>query len=720
MKFVALVSGGKDSCYNILHCLKNEHELVALANLCPKKDNIQELDSFMFQTVGHDIVSLYGKCCGVPLFRESLDVNPSYFTDLNYIPEEMMASEDVESSKNLDEIEILFKLLSKVKHNIPDLEAVSVGAILSSYQRVRVENVCNRLGLTVLSYLWQSDQLELMNQMCLMSNDSSKGQGSGHLDARLIKVASIGLNKSHLNKSLPEILPTMIKLNHKYEVNICGEGGEFETMVLDAPFFKHGYLQLVDVTYNENNDNDTSNGVFNAQLVVEFKERTLSDGFLQSDLGRLPQNPILESNWSEFIIELKNKCTDKEFEESKHQTKDMNTYKPKIYVNKFNKLMYISNLTSQDDTNSATIEEQTNDVFTELDKILQENAIMPSQIIYSSLILSDMQSFGQVNKIYNNWFNTLKWGPLPPSRACVGSKQLGSKLIQLSVIVDLESKRIKEVGPTTVDLNKDGLHVQGRSYWAPNNIGPYSQAIWLNSDYQNKVSYISGQIALIPKSMEMVGNVDGNTKILSQVVLSLKHFHTIKKTIGTLNQLFMTCFTTDVDAIPIIVQAWSLYCSGMSQESELWFDKIDEPIENLIIVKISQLPRNAICEWGGIACKELDVEYIDDDSDDDVEYETTQFTDSLQNLNISDIAQNDITVLNRSQGKRIYSTLFLDDVAELKSLLEINQGHLTIYFNPNDLDVTAISGTCHVEWYPVTAVFDYQGRYHKFAVHWTH
>lgn len=32
---VALVSGGKDSCYNMMQCVAAGHEIVALANLYP-------------------------------------------------------------------------------------------------------------------------------------------------------------------------------------------------------------------------------------------------------------------------------------------------------------------------------------------------------------------------------------------------------------------------------------------------------------------------------------------------------------------------------------------------------------------------------------------------------------------------------------------------------------------------------------------------------------
>ena len=51
MKFVGLVSGGKDSCYAMLLAVQQGHELVALANLLPQPNEPDELDSFMFQTV---------------------------------------------------------------------------------------------------------------------------------------------------------------------------------------------------------------------------------------------------------------------------------------------------------------------------------------------------------------------------------------------------------------------------------------------------------------------------------------------------------------------------------------------------------------------------------------------------------------------------------------------------------------------------------------------
>ncbi len=49
MRVVALVSGGKDSCYAMMKCVGHGHEIVALANLHPPTAEADELDSFMYQ-----------------------------------------------------------------------------------------------------------------------------------------------------------------------------------------------------------------------------------------------------------------------------------------------------------------------------------------------------------------------------------------------------------------------------------------------------------------------------------------------------------------------------------------------------------------------------------------------------------------------------------------------------------------------------------------------
>ncbi|RCN34948.1 hypothetical protein ANCCAN_19196 [Ancylostoma caninum] len=125
-----------------------------------------------------------------------------------------------------DEVEDLYELLKSVKEHHPSLQGVSAGAILSSYQKLRVEDVCRRLNLTPLCYLWERNQTELLSEMI-----------SNGLDAILVKVAAIGLNKKHLGMTLSEVESTLDRLHSQYGVHPCGEGGEYETFVLDCPLF---------------------------------------------------------------------------------------------------------------------------------------------------------------------------------------------------------------------------------------------------------------------------------------------------------------------------------------------------------------------------------------------------------------------------------------------------------------------------------------------------
>ncbi|XP_014285681.1 uncharacterized protein [Halyomorpha halys] len=127
MKVVALISGGKDSCYNMLQCVMAGHDIVALANLKPESKVLDELDSYMYQTVGHQGVELYAEAMNIPLFRQPTH-GVAYYNEKHYTPTPE------------DEVEDLYQLLLNVKENI-EIEAVSVGAVLSDYQRLRVENV---------------------------------------------------------------------------------------------------------------------------------------------------------------------------------------------------------------------------------------------------------------------------------------------------------------------------------------------------------------------------------------------------------------------------------------------------------------------------------------------------------------------------------------------------------------------------------------------------
>lgn len=216
MKVVALLSGGKDSLYNLYLATREGHEVVAIANLKPPEGSSDELDSYMYQTVGHQAIEYIAESLEKPLFRANI-TGDSLNKNLHY-----------ENGDKGDEVEQLYDLLHDIrhKHNI-EFDAISVGAIASSYQKHRCENICQRLNLTMLAYLWNGDQDELLQSMI----DSK-------FEAILVKVACLGLTEEHVGKTIAQMQPHLRELNKKYETNICGEGGEYETLVLNCPLFK--------------------------------------------------------------------------------------------------------------------------------------------------------------------------------------------------------------------------------------------------------------------------------------------------------------------------------------------------------------------------------------------------------------------------------------------------------------------------------------------------
>ena len=90
-----------------------------------------------------------------------------------------------------------------------------------------MENICERLGLESLAYLWEYDQPTLLNKMI-----------EDGMNSILIKVCVIGLDKIDLMKSLKEMKEKLLKLKDKYGINVCGEGGEYETITLDCELYK--------------------------------------------------------------------------------------------------------------------------------------------------------------------------------------------------------------------------------------------------------------------------------------------------------------------------------------------------------------------------------------------------------------------------------------------------------------------------------------------------
>ncbi|CAH0625375.1 unnamed protein product [Chrysodeixis includens] len=532
MRTVALISGGKDSCYNMMQCVGAGHTIVALANLQPiHKD---EMDSYMYQTVGHQGIDLYAEAMGLPLYRENITGN-AISQGRTYDPTEN------------DEVEDLYRLLSKVKNEL-DIEAVAVGAILSDYQRIRVENVCRRLGLVSLAYLWRRNQKELLQEMI----------ASG-VEAIIIKVAALGLDpRIHLGMTLRDIQPHLLLMQDKYGLNVCGEGGEYETFTLDCPLFKKklvvndkelvihsddavapvGYLNLkLHLSPKENFDepiklpptvknpldfvNDLSDSVFSDISDIELSETELeSIEKLEKEEKKKQQkelNPLLTySGDKETSIELDYRNdieTDSipvveggytyEQAHSKHEAQPIQDHRS-IYGNKHG-WYFIGGIVGEGhDTRLATEE-----AMKKLINLLESESLRLQDVCSVNIYMRDMEEYAALNEVYANTFNFQN----PPTRVCVQCPLPDDVGLILDAVAHKSNTNNQNESDGNCSKERVTMHVQGISHWAPANIGPYSQAIKVG-----EVMGTCGQIALVPGTLRLAG---GGPR--AQSTLSLRH-----------------------------------------------------------------------------------------------------------------------------------------------------------------------------------------------------
>jgi ABC transporter with metal-binding/Fe-S-binding domain ATP-binding protein len=120
-----------------------------------------------------------------------------------------------EKEKELDELK---QAVRKLK-----VDAIITGAVASNYQRERIEKICKELKIKHLSPLWGRNQEELVNEMV----DSG-------MEIIITAVAADGLTKEWLGRKIDK--KTVLELK-KLNLNIAGEGGEFESFVLYMPGF---------------------------------------------------------------------------------------------------------------------------------------------------------------------------------------------------------------------------------------------------------------------------------------------------------------------------------------------------------------------------------------------------------------------------------------------------------------------------------------------------
>jgi diphthine-ammonia ligase len=505
MKFIALVSGGKDSIYSIVECCRQGHELVACVHLGRPEEEQEE--SYMYQTAGSEVLTvLVEECLGVPLIlhtRRGQSVNTSLVYSHCQDDDDDDNDNDNSNITTQDEVEDLYQALYKAKQQFPEAVAVSSGAILSTYQRVRIENVCSRLDLKSFSFLWRrATQHDVLTQML----------DDGVVAVLVRTAAPPGLiPRRHLNKTIGQLQGLFEQLHDKYQFHVCGEGGEYETLVLDCPMYrKRLVLDEVEIIEIDNDGcgdlkiiscHAEDKGVQDPESLVAGIEST-------NDQREVSNDDILAQDASTTKSDVMRRSSTRV------------TLLPRVQ-RLSGGLWHVSEIMSPTAASSAPLSSEADlavqealAVFVLLKKTLRRHNCTPKDVLMVHLYLSEISHFAAINAHYRDVFGVL----LPPSRSCVavGKGVLpGGRRVMMDCIVQCGSGQYMRTLPTDAAIFtnpytqaahktstswlRQVLHVQSISHWAPVCVGPYSQVNTLRSG----LHFLAGQIGLKPASMTL-------------------------------------------------------------------------------------------------------------------------------------------------------------------------------------------------------------------------
>ncbi len=192
MEVAALFSGGKDSTYALYLAQQAGMEVSNLLTVLPQEA------SMMYQVPNVEWAGLSAEALG--------------------IPHRTVRSGEGEEA----ELRALRRGLEGA-----DAKGVVVGAVASDYQFVRVHQVCEALGLWVYTPLWRKDPRALLREYA-----------DAGFFILIVAVSAEGLGPTWLGRTLDEdAINELYELQENYGVHPTGEGGEFETWVLDGPNF---------------------------------------------------------------------------------------------------------------------------------------------------------------------------------------------------------------------------------------------------------------------------------------------------------------------------------------------------------------------------------------------------------------------------------------------------------------------------------------------------
>lgn len=195
MRCVALLSGGKDSVMAVDVARQHGWSVDVALMMRPAED-----DAWMFHTPNLDVVRGVADRLGMDLVEVAARPDPK------------------------EEVEDLEAAIAQVKES-HGIDGIVSGALASEYQRTRIDRIGHKLQIKSFAPLWHKDPATYMEHL------TKPGY-----DIRFSRVAADGIPNDWAGQRLDaDKLDAMKAMRTR--PHIAGEGGEFETLVLDAPCY---------------------------------------------------------------------------------------------------------------------------------------------------------------------------------------------------------------------------------------------------------------------------------------------------------------------------------------------------------------------------------------------------------------------------------------------------------------------------------------------------
>ena len=199
MKVVAAWSGGKDSCFAYYKALKEGLEVVSLLTFMYSESRSN------FHAIKTELLDAQAQAIGVPLVKRV--TNPKTYEQQFKDALQQFKAKGVEGLVTGDIYEV------------------------ANHEERWLERVCGEVGLKPIRPLWQGNTTEIFKEFI--------GEG---FKATVVRTKSSLLGDDWLGRQLDgKFLSDILKVPN---VDPCGEGGEYHTVVTDGPIFKQSIKLL--------------------------------------------------------------------------------------------------------------------------------------------------------------------------------------------------------------------------------------------------------------------------------------------------------------------------------------------------------------------------------------------------------------------------------------------------------------------------------------------